>query len=97
MIGVPGIAERLFRGLGGAGISVTMISQASSEHSICFSVPNEQADKACKCVETAFFAEIQQGLIQSVSVTKSPYLPRPLFPSHSFVGTIGVCGEVKAR
>ena len=70
MIGVPGIAERLFRGLGSAGISVTMISQASSEHSICFAVPNEQADKACKCVEHSFVAEIQQGLIQSVSATK---------------------------
>ena len=29
----------------------------------------------------------------SVCITKSPYFPRPLFPCHSVVGKIGVCGE----
>ena len=39
MIGVPGTADRLFRSLKDAGVSVTLISQASSEHSICIAVP----------------------------------------------------------
>ncbi len=42
MIGVPGIAQRLFAGLREVGVSVVMISQASSEHSICFAVPEAQ-------------------------------------------------------
>ena len=39
MIGVPGTADRLFGSLREAGISVVLISQGSSEHSICFAVP----------------------------------------------------------
>ena len=39
MIGVPGIADRLFASLKNADVSVTLISQASSEHSICIAVP----------------------------------------------------------
>ena len=43
MIGVPGTADRLFAALKDAGVSVTLISQASSEHSICIAVPAEVA------------------------------------------------------
>ena len=39
MIGVPGTAHRLFGALRDAGISVILISQGSSEHSICFAIP----------------------------------------------------------
>ncbi|MGO9802893.1 MAG: aspartate kinase, partial [Steroidobacteraceae bacterium] len=39
MIGVPGTANRLFGALRDAGISVILISQGSSEHSICFAIP----------------------------------------------------------
>ena len=46
MIGVPGTAERLFQALHEAGVSVTLISQASSEHSICIAVPSALADQA---------------------------------------------------
>jgi len=46
MLGVPGIAARAFAGLHGRKISVSLISQASSEHSICFSVPEAAADTA---------------------------------------------------
>jgi aspartokinase/homoserine dehydrogenase 1 len=44
MIGVPGTADRLFGALREEGISVTLISQGSSEHSICFAVPQESSD-----------------------------------------------------
>ncbi len=70
MIGVPGIAHRLFGALREAGISVVMISQASSEHSICFAVPEAQAAAARTAVERAFFAEIHHGRIQTVEVSR---------------------------
>ncbi|HYS95162.1 MAG TPA: aspartate kinase, partial [Chthoniobacterales bacterium] len=44
MVGVPGIAERLFRALASRGVNVILISQASSEHTICFAV--READTA---------------------------------------------------
>jgi aspartokinase/homoserine dehydrogenase 1 len=69
MVGVPGVAERLFGSLRAAGISITLISQASSEHSICLAVPAAQAEAAKKAIEQTFFAEIQQDRIQSVSIT----------------------------
>lgn len=69
MVGVPGIAERLFGGLRSAGVSVVMISQASSEHSICFGIYESQAELARKSVEKQFYAELQQGLIQRIEVT----------------------------
>lgn len=69
MIGVPGISERLFGSLREAGVSVVMISQGSSEHSICFAVPESHAFRAREAVESAFAAESQRGLFQELEVT----------------------------
>ena len=69
MIGVPGTAQRLFGALRDEGISVIMISQGSSEHSICFAVPAATALSARAAVERAFFAEQHHGQIQRVEVT----------------------------
>src|SRR5262245_25965707 len=44
MIGIPGVADKLFGALRAVDVSVVMISQASSEHSICFAVPLAQAE-----------------------------------------------------
>jgi len=68
MIGVPGTAHRLFGALHEAGISVILISQGSSEHSICFAVPAGQAALAERAVRRAFAAELQGGQIQSVAI-----------------------------
>jgi len=68
MIGVPGTAQRLFGALRDEGISVVMVSQGSSEHSICFAVPSAVADDARAAVERAFFAERHHGQIQRVEV-----------------------------
>lgn len=70
MMGVPGIAHRLFGALREAGVSVVMISQASSEHSICFAVPQAQAAVVKEAVKQGFFAAIYQGQIQTVSVSE---------------------------
>ncbi|MDH3304454.1 MAG: bifunctional aspartate kinase/homoserine dehydrogenase I [Gammaproteobacteria bacterium] len=69
MIGVPGTADRLFAALKNAGVSVTLISQASSEHSICIAVPDAVAERARKVITAAFAEELENGQIQSVEVT----------------------------
>jgi bifunctional aspartokinase / homoserine dehydrogenase 1 len=69
MVGIPGVANKLFGALRAVDVSVVLISQASSEHSICFAVPEAQAELAKKTVEDAFFAEMQRGEVQTVSVT----------------------------
>jgi bifunctional aspartokinase / homoserine dehydrogenase 1 len=68
MIGVPGTAHRLFGALREEGISVILISQGSSEHSICCAIPQEQAERAATVVRNAFERELSEGQIQSVDV-----------------------------
>src|SRR5271169_3547975 len=68
MIGVPGTAHRLFGALRDAGISVILISQGSSEHSICFAIPEAQAVRAEAAVRQAFDVELRDGQIQHVEV-----------------------------
>jgi len=69
MIGVPGIARRLFDALEDHDVSVILISQGSSEHSICYAVPQSQAEEARAATEQAFYAEMDRGQIQRVEVT----------------------------
>jgi aspartokinase/homoserine dehydrogenase 1 len=71
MIGVPGTADRLFAALKNAGVSVTLISQASSEHSICIAVPRVLAERARQVISDAFADELASGQIHSVDVTDS--------------------------
>jgi bifunctional aspartokinase / homoserine dehydrogenase 1 len=66
MIGVPGVAGRAFTSLSQAGHSVSMISQASSEASICFVVPEAEADHAVAALEEAFVLERKSKLIDRV-------------------------------
>jgi bifunctional aspartokinase / homoserine dehydrogenase 1 len=70
MLGVPGIAARTFAALHGRRISVSLISQASSEHSICFSVPEPFADDACESLVREFQGEIARREIDGVEVSR---------------------------
>ena len=70
MIGVPGTAHRLFGALREEGISVILISQGSSEHSICFAVPEVEAERAERVVRRAFEPELREGQIQSVEADR---------------------------
>lgn len=70
MIGVPGVAGRAFSALAQAGHSVSMISQASSESSICFVVPESEADHAVRALHAAFEAERRMKLIDRIDAEK---------------------------
>jgi bifunctional aspartokinase / homoserine dehydrogenase 1 len=69
MIGVPGTAERVFAALHRARVSVVMISQGSSEHSICCVVRSHEADTANSAITEAFARELAAGQINGVQVT----------------------------
>jgi aspartokinase/homoserine dehydrogenase 1 len=70
MIGVPGTAERVFEALKQARVSVVMISQGSSEHSICCVIRESDADAARRAVEEAFRRELTSGQISDVTVLR---------------------------
>ncbi len=69
LIGVPGTAERMFAALHAAGVSVTMISQGSSEHSICCVVTAAQAERGRDAVRDAFADAIANGQVEGIDAT----------------------------
>lgn len=68
MVGVVGIASRILGALAKASINVMLITQASSEHSICFAVLPQQGDKSKKLIEEEFKWEIRDGMIDEVLI-----------------------------
>ncbi len=68
MMGVPGIAARTFAAVAQRNANVLMISQASSEQSICFVVPEGDAEGVRAALATTFGEEIRRRLIDRVAV-----------------------------
>jgi aspartokinase/homoserine dehydrogenase 1 len=92
MIGVPGTAHRLFGALREQEISVILISQGSSEHSICFAIPESQASRADQVVRRAFATELREGQIQSVEVSRGCAIIAVV--GDGMAGTHGVSAKV---
>ena len=70
MVGIPGFSKRLFEALANNAINVILITQASSEHSICVGVDEANADKAKQVVDNAFSYEIQTSKVNPLTVEK---------------------------
>ncbi|MEO5961964.1 MAG: bifunctional aspartate kinase/homoserine dehydrogenase I [Thermomonas sp.] len=70
LIGVPGTAERVFAALHAARVSVVMISQGSSEHSICMVVREPDAARTHAVLLDAFAREMASGQVQGVQVVE---------------------------
>lgn len=66
MVGVIGVNHRIFRALAESGISVFLVSQASSENSTSIGIRNEDADLACNVLTEEFAKEIQMGEINPI-------------------------------
>jgi aspartokinase/homoserine dehydrogenase 1 len=68
MVGIPGIASRLFSSLAKAGINIIFISQASSEQSISLVVRKQAAEKAKAVVEAEFAQELAEHVVEKISI-----------------------------
>jgi bifunctional aspartokinase / homoserine dehydrogenase 1 len=71
MLGVPGIASRVFHALGKAGVNVIMISQASSEHSICIVIRSKEAKRATAALQEELWQEIESKMIEGFDLMKN--------------------------
>jgi aspartate kinase len=69
MLGVPGVAARAFGAVASTGTSVPLITQASSEQSICFAVPSETASTVVDALQNIFSREIEDEDIDRVWMT----------------------------
>jgi len=63
MVGIPGISQRLFGALALRSINVILITQASSEHSICVGIEESLLEAACTAVQEEFRTELNTGSI----------------------------------
>lgn len=70
MVGIPGFSKRLFEALANNRINVILITQSSSEHSICVVIDQKNADKAKEVVDAAFDFEIKSGKVDPLTVEK---------------------------
>lgn len=70
MIGVPGFSKRLFEALALARINVILITQGSSEHSICVGIDAAMCGKASEMADAAFATEIAMRKVEPIRVEK---------------------------
>ncbi|HEU4609870.1 MAG TPA: bifunctional aspartate kinase/homoserine dehydrogenase I, partial [Chitinophagaceae bacterium] len=70
MIGIPGFSKRLFEALANEEINVILITQSSSEHSICVAIDEVNAGKAGEAVDKAFSWEIETGKLEPLQVER---------------------------
>ena len=68
MIGIPGFSKRLFEALSQEKINVALITQASSEHSICIGISDQDASKAKEIIDEVFAYEISLGKVDPLKV-----------------------------
>jgi aspartate kinase len=66
MVGVPGIAARTFSAVAGAGASVFMISQASSEQAICFVISADAVQPVVEALEAALASELGRHDVERI-------------------------------
>ena len=92
MLGVPGVAARAFGAVASTGTSVPLITQASSEQSICFAVPSETAPSVLDALEKAFVHEIEDEDIDRVWSTDDVSIVTVV--GSGMRHTVGVAGKV---
>jgi aspartokinase/homoserine dehydrogenase 1 len=68
MLGIPGVAARVFGALAHAHVSVSLISQASSEQSICFTIPGSRADEITAYLRQDLREELARHEIEDIAV-----------------------------
>ena len=68
MVGIPGFSKRLFEALSQAKINVILITQSSSEHSICVAIEEGLAQKAKDIIDDTFAYEIEIGKVDPLIV-----------------------------
>jgi aspartokinase/homoserine dehydrogenase 1 len=70
MVGIPGFSKRLFEALASVRVNVILITQSSSEHSICVAIEASQSENAKTAIDEAFAYDINIGSIEPIAIEK---------------------------
>lgn len=92
MVGVIGVNSRIFAALARNGISVFLVSQASSEHNTSFAVKNCDADNAVKVLKDEFATELLTGEISDITPEKN--LATVAIVGENMKHTPGIAGKL---
>ncbi len=92
MVGVIGVNYRIFRALAKNGISVFLVSQASSENSTSIGVKSTDADLACEVINEEFHKEIERGEIGAVMAERG--LATVAIVGENMKHTPGIAGKL---
>ncbi len=92
MLGIPGFAARIFAALARVHVNIIMISQASSEHSICLVFREPEAATVEAALNEALAAEIRTGRIQEARVVTGRAVVAVI--GENMRGTPGISGRV---
>ena len=92
MVGIPGFSKRLFEALSTNEINVILITQASSEHSICVGVEEANASKAKSAVDKAFAYEIELGKVNPIIIESG--LAKIALVGDNMKNHVGVSGKM---
>jgi aspartokinase/homoserine dehydrogenase 1 len=92
MIGTPGIASRVFGALAEAGINVIMISQASSEHSICLVFRELQAENALDSLNRELSEQVKTKRIENFVIRRGLEIISVI--GENMIGTPGIAGKI---
>ncbi|XP_037491349.1 bifunctional aspartokinase/homoserine dehydrogenase, chloroplastic isoform X3 [Jatropha curcas] len=68
MAGIPGTASAIFGAVKDVGANVIMISQASSEHSVCFAVPEKEVKAVAETLQSRFREALDVGRLSQVAI-----------------------------
>ena len=92
MVGVIGVNYRIFKALAKNGISVFLVSQASSENSTSIGVRNADADLACEVLNEEFAKEIEMGEISPILAERN--LATVAIVGENMKHTPGIAGKL---
>jgi aspartate kinase len=92
MLGVPGVAARTFGAIARTGVSISLISQASSEQAICFSVPQNSVQTVIQALQQEFRYELERKDIDQVWATDEVVLMTVV--GEGMKHTPGIAGKV---
>ena len=95
MIGVQGVAARTFGAVAASQVSILLITQASSEQSICFATPAGHSDAVIASLEAEFANEIATRNIDRIWVQKDVAIVTVV--GAGMQGTPGIAGRVFSK
>ncbi len=92
MIGIPGIAARIFSALAREGVNIIMISQASSEHTISLVFKAGEADRALGALRRELALEVETGRLEALELRRDLAVVSVI--GENMRGTPGIAGRI---